>query len=345
MVSILITGGTGFIGIPLVKRLYELGHKLKLLVRETSDISPFKGLDNIEYITGDVRDIESIYKAVNGVDLIYHLAGLVSIWAKDKKNYYNINVEGAENIAEVALKNNLILFYMSSFGALGPNPIDSTEPTDESFPHVDFFINDYERTKYLGREKIKEYSEKGLKTVIFYPGFVYGPGDFNIYGEMVFDIVADQFLGLPGKGDAIFCMTYLDDVIDGMVNLIDREDLIGQSFVLGGENIKIREYLNLIADIAEVKKPRKLPMWAGVLYGRLCRFKANLLKKRVPYITPDMIIGMKYNWSFSSKSAIEKLGYRITPIREGLTKTIEWYKNFIKLHGKNKKKIGIRMVK
>ncbi|MFW9875602.1 MAG: NAD-dependent epimerase/dehydratase family protein, partial [Candidatus Thorarchaeota archaeon] len=234
MVTVLITGGTGFIGIPLVKRLNELECKLKLLVRESSDISPFKELYNIEYIRGDVRDKESLYKAVDGVDLIYHLAGKVTIWAKNKTSYYDINVQGAENIAEVALKNNLILYYMSSFGALGPNPKEIIGPTDESFPHADFFINEYERTKYLGREKIKEFSEKGLKTVIIYPGFVYGPGDFNIYGEMVFDIIAGQFFGLPGKGKSLFCMTYLDDVINGMVNLIGRDDLIGKGIVLGG---------------------------------------------------------------------------------------------------------------
>ncbi len=342
MANILVTGGTGFIGVPLVKKLNELGHNLKLLIRETSDITPFNDLANIEYSVGDVRDIQSLSNIV-GVDLIYHLAGQVIIWAKDKNSFYDINVQGAENIAKIALENNITLFYMSSFVALGPNPKESTEPTDESFPHVDFFINEYERTKYLGREKIKEYIEKGLKTIIFYPGFVYGPGDFNIYGEMIFDILAGQFIGLPGKGESVFCMSYLDDVIDGMVSVIDREDLFGQGFVLGGEDIKIRDYLNLIAELGEVKKPRKLPMWAGVLYGRLCKFKARLSKKRIPYITPAMIIGMKYNWAFSSKSAIEKLGYEITPIREGLMKTVEWYKNFIKLNGKNKKKIGIRM--
>lgn len=342
---ILITGGTGFIGTQLVKRLHELGHKLKLLVRESSDITPFEGLDDIEYTIGDVRDIESLYKAANGVNLIYHLAGQVTTWAKEKKSYSDINVQGAENIAEVALKKNLKLFYMSSFGALGPNPKEITAPVDESFPHVDFFINEYERTKYLGREKIREFSEKGLKTVIFYPGFVYGPGDFNIYGEMVFDIVAGQFLGLPGKGEASFCMTYLEDVINGMVKLLNRDDLTGQEFVLGGENIKIREYLNLIAELAEVKKPRKLPMWAGAFYGRLCSFKARIFKKRIPYLTQEMIIGMKYNWAFSSKRAIEKIGYQITPIREGLAKTVEWYEAFINLNGKNKKKIGIRMLK
>ncbi|MFX0035136.1 MAG: NAD-dependent epimerase/dehydratase family protein [Candidatus Hermodarchaeota archaeon] len=344
MANILITGGTGFIGIPLVERLHSLGHNLKLLIRESSNIEPFQNLNNIEYVIGDVREINSLHNAINNIDLIYHLAGQVSIWAKDKNSFYDINVRGSENIAKVAIEKDVTLFYMSSFGALGPNPKGTTEPTNENFPHVDFFINEYERTKYLGREKIKEYIKKGLKTIIFYPGFIFGPGDFNIYGEMVFDIVAEQFLGLPSKGQSYFCMTYIDDVIEGMVSVLEKKDLLGQSFVLGGENIKMRDFINLIAELAETKKPRTLPMWAGVIYGHLCRFKAKLFKKRIPYITPDMIIGMKYNWAFSSKSAIEKLGYHITPLKEGLSHTVEWYQNFIKSNGKNKKKIGIRMI-
>ena len=345
MAKILITGGTGFIGIPLVKKLNSLGHTLKLLIRENSNITPFKNLNNIEYIIGDVQDIDSLYKTIKDIDLIYHLAGYVKTWAKDKAIYYNINIQGAENIAKIALENNVPLMYMSSFGALGPNPVNSTEATNENFQHVDFFINEYEKTKFLGREKIKEYIEKGLKSVIFYPGFVYGPGDFNLYGEMVFDIVAGQFLGLPGKGKSVFCMCYLDDVINGMGSVIGRDDLYGQGFVLGGENIKIGEYLDLIAEIAGVKKPRRFPKWLGMFYARLSKSKTIFSKKRVPYITPDMIIGMDYNWAYSSDSAIEKLGYKLTPIREGLTKTVKWYKDFINANGKKKKKIGIRVIK
>jgi farnesol dehydrogenase len=342
MVNILITGGTGFIGIPLVKKLHEAGHKLKLFVRETSDLSPFKSLEDIEYVIGDVRDIDSLYKAVEGTEAIYHLAGYVKIWAKDYSIYEAINVKGAENIAKVAYEQNIPLYYMSSFGALGPNPKGQNSPTDEAFQHVDFFQNEYERTKFVGREQVKEYIEKGLKVITFYPGFVYGPGDFNIYGEMLFDIVSKQFLGIPGKGDAVFCMTYLDDVVDGMVKALNREDLYGKGFVFGGENIGIKDYLFLVAELADVKKPRKFPMWLGVLYAKLCKFKTHFSKKRVPYITPDMIIGMKYNWAFSSESAIEKLNYKITPLREGLSKTITWYKDFIESNGSNKKKIGIR---
>ncbi len=126
MVNILITGGTGFIGISLVKELHRLGHRLKILIRESSNITPFEELKGIEYSIGDVRDIDSLYRAVKEIDIIYHLAGQVSVWAKDKNSFYDINVQGAENIAKVALKNNLLLYYMSSFGAIGPNPMDNT---------------------------------------------------------------------------------------------------------------------------------------------------------------------------------------------------------------------------
>ena len=91
MTNILITGGTGFIGIPLVKRLSDLGHKLKLIIRETSDISPFEDLKNIEYVKGDVRDIESLRKAVENVDLIYHLAAYTRKWEKSKTLWEDVH--------------------------------------------------------------------------------------------------------------------------------------------------------------------------------------------------------------------------------------------------------------
>ena len=331
MAKILTTGSTGFIGVPLTKKLSELGHELKLLVRETSDTSPFDNLDNIEYIVGDVRDIDSLYKAAEGVEYIYHLAAYVKIWAEDRAVYDEINVQGSENIAKVALDKNLILVYVSSFAALGPNPEDCKGPADESCVHVDFFQNDYERTKYYGREKVKEYMDKDLKAIIFYPGFVYGPRDFNLYGQMLSDIVTESFMGCPGDGEAIFCMAYVDDIVDAMVRVIGREDLIGEDFFLGGENIKFGDYIDLVAEIADTKKPRRFPMWMGVLYAKLCKFKAKLTKKD-PYITPDMIVGMNYDWAFTSEKAKEKLGYKITPLREALKETVEWYQNYHESH-------------
>jgi nucleoside-diphosphate-sugar epimerase len=326
MVSILVTGGTGFIGISLVKKLYELGHNLKLLVRESSDITPFNELNNIEYIIGDVRDINSISNAVNGIDIIYHLAAYTGIWAKKKSIYYDINVKGTENILNIALEKNIKMFYISSFTALGPT---SPEPVDETYENEKFCM-EYERSKCEAKKLVKEYIPKGLKVTIFYPGIVYGSGDFNIFGRMLYDIMRGKILPLglcPGKGESVACFSYLDDLVNCLVNLVDNEDLYGEDFILGGENVRFVDYLNLIAEIARNKKVKKIPMWTAKAYAFLLEIKAGITKKP-PFLTRAAINAIKYHRSYSSEKAIDRLGYKITPLREGLEETIKWYKNY-----------------
>lgn len=325
MTNILVTGGTGFIGIHLVKRLSNLSHNLKLLVRETSDLSPFEGLENIEYVNGDVRDIDSINKAVDNIDLIYHLAAYTRMWSKDKSVFEEVNVKGAENVANVALDKHKRLIYVSSFIAMGATP---AEPVDETHDTEEGVLLDYGKTKYKAKKLIKEYIGKGLNVTMFYPGIVYGPGDFNIFGQMIHDIVAKKLLGIPGKAEKVGSFVYVNDVVNGLVSIIDRNDLSGEAFILGGENTVLNDWINLIAEIAGVKKPRHFPMSMGLMYAGMWEAKTKLTKK-MPYINRDTVKMINYNWSFSSKKAIDKLGYKITPLKEGMTKTIEWYKDFI----------------
>lgn len=334
MTNVLITGGTGFIGVPLVEHLHKLGHNLKLLIRETSNIEPFNDLKNIKYIIGDVRDIDSLYQAVDNIDIIYHLAANTQIWAKNKSVYEEININGSENIAKVALEKKKKLIYVSSFFAIGPYPVGNEVPNFETYErNIDFFI-DYERSKYYSTKKIKEYKEQGLKTIIFYPGFVYGPGDFNFYGKLTIDVILGKFLGIPKTSVSQFSMAYVKDIIKPMVNVIDRDDLIGEEFFIGGEFISTKDYLNLIAEIAEVKKPRQFPMWMAMFYGWLCEIKAKITKK-IPYMTRAIIRMATYNWAYSSQKAIDKLGYKITPFDKGLRETVTWYKEYLEKNKEN----------
>jgi nucleoside-diphosphate-sugar epimerase len=328
MVNILITGGTGFIGIPLVKTLYEKGHKLKLLIRETSDISPFENLNDIEYIIGDVRDIESLRNASANVDYIYHLAALTEIWHRNKNLYEDINIGGSENIAQVALEKNITLIYVSSFFALGPYEVGESVPNFETYKRNKDFFMEYEKTKAIGNKKIKEYREKGLKAIIFYPGFVYGPGDFNFYGKLTIDIINESLLGIPKKSISQFSMTYVYDIADILPKVINRTDLVGESFFIGGEAVSTIDYMNLIAEIAGAKQPRKFPMWVASLYGRVCELKSKITKK-TPYMTCALIKMATLNWAYSSEKAVKELGYKITPFKEGLEETVNWYQEYL----------------
>ncbi len=326
MANILVTGGTGFIGIPLVKKLHELGHGVKLLIRESSNITPFKELNNIDYIVGDIQDVSSLKKAVNNVDTIYHLAAYTAIWAKDKSIYYEVNVKGTENIANIALENNLKLYYVSSFTALGPTPQEAVDETHEN----ETFFMEYEKSKFQAKKLVKSYIPKGLKTMIFYPGIVYGPGDFNIFGRMLFDVMRGKLLPLgicPGKGEAMTCLSYVYDISNALADVLNREDLFGEDFILGGENVKFKDYLDLIAKISRNKKARKLPFTLAMAYAWLLEVKAWFTKK-TPFLTRPTLRAIKYHRSYSSKKAIDKFGYKITPLREGLEETIKWYKEY-----------------
>ncbi|MFX1490480.1 MAG: NAD-dependent epimerase/dehydratase family protein [Promethearchaeota archaeon] len=328
MITILVTGGTGFIGIHLVRRLYELGHNLKLLIRGSSDISPFKDLENIEYIKGDVQDIDSLSKAAENVDIIYHLAAYTGIWAKNKAIYHDVNIKGVENVVKVALEYKSKLFYMSSFTALGPTP---PEPVDENHENDNFYM-EYEKSKFNAKKLVKAWIPKGLKVIIFYPGIVYGPGDFNIFGRMLYDVMRGKLLPLglcPGEGESVANFSYIKDVVDGLVKVIDKDDLLGEDFILGGENIKFREYLDLIAEIARNKKAKKIPMKIAMLYAWLLETKAKITKK-LPHLTRPALNAIKHHRAYSSEKAIQKLNYKITPLREGLEETIKSYREMSK---------------
>ena len=326
MAKILVTGGTGFLGVPLVEKLNELGHDLKLLIREASDISSFKKLKNIEYVNGDVRDIESLYKAIENIEIIYHLAAYTRMWARDKSIFEDININGTANIAKIASEKDIRLIYVSSFIALGGT---SAEPVDETYESEDGLFLDYAKTKFKAKKLIKNYLNNGLNVTIFYPGITYGPRDFNIFGQTILDITTGTFMGCPGKGDQIGSFVYVNDIANGLASVIDRNDLKGEEFILGGVNTVFNDWLDLIAEISGTKKKiRHFPMSLALIYGWLCEIKTKFTKK-MPYINRPTIKMLNYGWSYSSKKAKDRLGYKITPLREGLEKTIEWYKDFL----------------
>lgn len=332
--KVLVTGGTGFIGTHLVKKLHELNYQLRLLVRETSDISSFKEFENIEYFIGDITDLASIKKATEDIDVIFHLAAYTGIWAKDRSIYDKINVDGTTNICKVALDKDIRVLYVSSFTALGPTP---EEPVDETYEKGDEFYLEYERTKYEAKKVVQEQFEKGLNGVIFYPGIVYGPGDFNIFGEMLYDIVRGKFMGCPGKGESMACFSYVDDIVDAMITVLEDESINHEDYILGGENIEFVDYLNMIANIAGEKEPRHFPMVFAKMYGWFCELGAKITGN-MPYITRDTLKSFDLHRSYSSEKAQKELDYKITPLKEGLENTVGWYEDYINQDEKSQEK-------
>jgi len=338
MKEILVTGGTGFLGRPLVKKLSEAGHHLKLLVRETSDTSCFEGLDNVEYVIGDVTDMDSLFKAVENIDVLCHLAAYTRNWSRDKKIWEKVNVIGTENIAKIALEKKIRLVYASSFMGLGVSPKNCAEPVDETHDNDEVFTLDYGKSKYKAKKIVEQYIEKGLNACMVYPTILYGPGDFNVFGQILHDIVAGSIMAIcPGKGDSVANFVYVNDVAEGIVTIIEKEDLNNEHFILGGENIVFNDWLNLIAEIAGTRKPRHIPMSVGLSYGRMCSMAAKITKRK-PLYTRGIIKNIKYNREYSSEKAVKQINYKITPLKEAMQTTVEWYMDYVEANKKKKKK-------
>jgi nucleoside-diphosphate-sugar epimerase len=255
------------------------------------------------------------------------------MWARNKSIFEDTNIEGTDNIAKIALQKGIRLIYISSFIALGATPV---KPVDETFESEEGLLLDYAKTKFQAKKIVKSYINQGLDAIIFYPAIVYGPGDFHIFGKTILDITRKKFLGCPGKGDAMGSFVYVNDIVESFVGVIERDDLKGEEFILGGVNIKFGDWLNLISEIAgNKKKPRHFPMSMAKFYGWLCEIKTKITKK-MPYINRPTVKMLNHNWTYASDKAKKTLNYKITPLKVGLQETIAWYRDYHEFIKKNK---------
>ncbi len=319
----LVTGATGFIGSSVVRELLKDGVEVRVLVRKTSDTRNINGLD-VEKAYGDIRDKESVKSALKGCDTFYQTAALYSFWVPDNKVFYDINVEGTKAALSAALEQGVEkVVYTSSIVAIGSSGPDKLANEETEYNLWDTG-NHYSRSKYLGEIEAKKFCERGLPVVIVNPAEVIGVRDIKPTpsGEMILDVVNKK---MPGY-------------IDGGVNLVDVEDVarghilaaqkgrVGERYILGNENLSVKDYLGLIAEIAGVEPPKmKLPLSLALMLGYGYQLVSSVTRKP-PVITPSVVrMGSKYLYYDCSK-AVKELGMPQTPIRTTIEKAINWFK-------------------
>jgi farnesol dehydrogenase len=323
--KILVTGGTGFIGKNLVNRLVEAGHEVRALVRPTSDPSGFpKG---VETAPGDVTDIDSLRAAMRGARAAYHLAALVKTWSPERSLFDRVNVGGLRNVIEAAREARVDrLIYTSSFMALGPT---DGRVADESQQHAEgSYCNDYERTKALADRLARQAAAEGAPLVLLYPGVVYGPGemtDGNIVVKMIRDHLRGRLPGVVGPGDRRWSYAFVEDVLAGHLAALDKGRL-GERYLLAGENATNNELFQLVAELTGKPAPRlHIPYALASLLGRAALAFA-WVTRIPPLLTHEVVDVFRHEWAYSSEKAERELGYRATPLREGLSRTLAWMK-------------------
>jgi len=324
-VKTLITGASGFLGSAVCRKLLAAGHSVRALVRPGSPRRNFDSLQ-IDFATGDLNDPASLKRAAAGCDALFHVAADYRLWARNPAELYNTNVEGSRALIRAALEAGMSrIVYTSSVAALGINP-DRT-PADEETPvTIDHMIGHYKRSKFLAEEAVRDLirTEKA-PVVIVNPSTPVGPRDIRPTptGRIIVDMMRRK---LPAYVDTGLNIVHVDDVADGHLLAFER-GAIGQRYVLGGQDMTLRDILDTIADLAGVSPPTVQLRHELVLPIAWISERIASITGREPLATVDGVrMARKFMW-FSSAKAIRELGYRTRPAREGLADAVDWFRD------------------
>ncbi|HYM93569.1 MAG TPA: NAD-dependent epimerase/dehydratase family protein [Chitinophagaceae bacterium] len=324
--KILVTGASGYIGNKLVRVLATKGHQVNAFVRSSSSKKLLQHF-NISIFEGDILDEDSLAKAMNGCEQVYHTAGMVKFWSKDPTLFYQQNVGGTNNVLKTALQSGVKkLVYTSTCGVW--SPCDDHLYT-ENDPSVSSFNNDYDLSKYLAEKAVREYSCKGLFTVVVNPPRVYGPGQHrysSAINRFICQLLNNKISPLLWRLETKANYAFVDDVVNGHI-LAMENGLGGERYILGGENISYKKFIETVISLSRTKNifiriPTPfLKAWSWI---ELMRSKMN---GHDPLMTPNIVKRVVIDKIFDCSKAIRQLGYEITPFTEGIRITIDHLKN------------------
>ncbi|HTG66364.1 MAG TPA: NAD-dependent epimerase/dehydratase family protein [Flavobacterium sp.] len=325
--KILITGATGQIGHKLALTLAEQNNEIHVLVRNSNSLNIPKH-KNIRVFQGDITNVPSITAAIYGCKQVYHVAALVKIFNTDSTQFHKINVEGTHNLLQKAVEFGVEKFlFTSSCSVIGPsNGKTLTENDSRTTP----FFCDYDITKHQAENLVKEYASRGLHTVIVSPSKIYGYSCIETkcisINKVIHNFLNGKLTFIPKPSHLISNYCFIDDVVEGHILALNKGKS-GENYILGGENISYKDFFNTVKKISGTKtKLIEVPEIFAQIFSLFQWIQFYTIGKE-PFVTNESIKQFFCNKIFSSDKAITHLGYKITPITEGLQHTIHSLKN------------------
>jgi dihydroflavonol-4-reductase len=327
MSKVLITGATGFIGNHVTRLCLEKGDTVRVMVMPGEDRSPLQGMD-VEFVEGNLLDADSLQRAVQGMDQLYHLAAMFAIWTKDPDLHYKINVDGARAMMEAALAAGVEkVVFTSSIAAIGivPNGGWATEKTAfNSWP----WASDYILSKFISHQMVKGMVSDGLPVTMVMPGLPFGPGDRapTPTGTMILRTMKGQ---MKNYWDGGVCAVDVRDVAAGHVLAMEK-GRIGESYILANPagNMTNKEFLTLVGKAAGVSNVASKEV-AGSTMLRVAKV-AELWSKltgTAPMTTYKNTRYVLQHGYVDPAKAVEELGIPQTPIETAVSDSVQWFRD------------------
>jgi len=323
IMKVFITGGTGFIGRHLVRRMAQTEHTIYCLARASSNIGELKKT-GAHIIMGDVNDRALLAAGMHGCDWVFHLAGAYSWWSSDKTVYRKVNVDGTRNVMECALENNVSkVVHVSSIVVYGKP--DASPLREETAP-AQVRSSLYAQTKYEGEQMAWQlFREKKLPLVVVYPCAVLGGGDRKLSGETIHRLTRRQ---LPARifSDRIMTYVHVKDVVEAILQAAQKPDNLGEKYIVGNTHLTFDELCELVGDVSGAAPPKlRLPESVVMFGARALTWLADR-SKRPPLwgVSLDAMRMLKDGIVADGGKAQRELGITYTSIRQAVDEEVSW---------------------
>jgi dihydroflavonol-4-reductase len=323
---VFVTGATGFVGSHVARELANRGAKLRLLRRRTSNLANLEGL-NAETVTGDLLAPESLRTAVRDCDAVMHVAADYRLWVRDPETMYRANVEGTRALLRIAGEEGVArCVYTSSVATMGFHSdgtiVDETTPVS-----LADMVGHYKRSKFMAEQVAIEAAHAGQSVLILNPTTPIGANDLKPTptGRIIVDFLNRKF---PAYMDTGLNLVDVAEVArthaDALNPSLGRP---GARYILGGENLTLKQILDKMSAITELPSPTmKVPHAVAMAFAFFDETLTGKLRGKEPRATVEAVRMGKKKMFASSARAEQELGFRIVPVYLALRAAIEWFR-------------------
>lgn len=319
-----VTGATGFLGSHVARQLLAHGAELRLLVRPTSRLDNIADLP-AERVVGDLRDLQSLKKGMFGCEFVFHVAADYRLWSRNRQELYDSNVEGTRNILQAARDSRVRrVIYTSSVATMGFG--NNGRLTDEKSPvTLANMIGDYKRSKFMAERLVLEAAHDGQNVVVVNPTTPVGERDIKPTpsGQIILDFLRRKF---PAYVDTGLNLVDVLDCAEGHLLAMEKAQP-GERYILGGENLTLKQILDKLAAITGLPSPKiKLPYAIAVAAGAWGSAFVGGILKREPRATLEAVQMARKKMFVTSAKAERELGWNPRPVDEALKRAVKWFR-------------------
>jgi dihydroflavonol-4-reductase len=317
----LVTGAAGFLGSHLTRQLVDVGENVRVLLRASSSNRAIADLP-LEYITGDLRDQASLQRAMQGVQKVFHVAADYRLWAKNPQDIYDSNVGGTKNLLAAAKHAGIErLIYTSTVATIA---VDRPQlPNEFTDSRLEEMIGHYKRSKWMAELEVLQAAKAGLPAVVAMPTTPVGPGDWKPTptGKIIVDFLNGK---MPGYVETGLNFVGVEDCAAGHL-LVAEKGKIGERYLLGAENLTLKQVLDLLARLTGLPAPAfKIPhaVALGVAYAETA---FSRLIGREPQIPVESVKIAQHLMFVECQRAQQELGFRPEPVAAAFERAARWY--------------------